>query len=91
MSKEKISQGNLDRAMEGTSGNRVFCSMAKTINMGNYESIRVEYGQSIVVADGQDFADAKKRVKEEVMTELVEMIEIFAGESDESKGTSGSD
>ena len=74
MSKEKIQQGDMDRAMEGTSGNRVFCSMAKTINIGNYESIRIEFGLSKVVPDGGDFDEVKASVKSEVEDDLAEMI-----------------
>jgi len=79
MSKEKISQGNLDNAMEGTSGNRVFCSMAKIIALPNYENIRVEYGQSMVVPDGISFVSMREKVKEEVMNELTIMVETFTG------------
>ena len=79
MSKEKITRGDLDHAMEGTSGNRVFCSIARTINTGNYESLRLEFGQSVVVADGESFAEAKERVREEAMTELADMVETLSG------------
>ena len=75
MVKEKIQQGDMDRAVEGTSGNRVFCSMAKTVNIGNYESIRMEFGMSKVVPDGEEFEEIKTAVKQEVEDSLADMLE----------------
>jgi len=75
MSKEKIQQGDMDRAIEGTSGNRVFCSMAKTVNIGNYESIRMEFGMSKVIPDGEEFEGVKAAVKQEVEDSLADMLE----------------
>ena len=38
-----IMDGDFSTASNGQNGNRVFVSVGKTINIGNYESIRVEY------------------------------------------------
>ena len=64
-----------DIAQHGDAGNRVHFSMAQTINIGNYESVRVEYGESVVVQDGESFADVREAVKQRVATDLSALVE----------------
>lgn len=59
-----------DAATNGAIGNRVHFTMAKTINIGNYESIRVEYGESRVVQDGESFGNARTKAVTSVMQNL---------------------
>jgi len=71
-----VSEGNFATADNGLSGNRVFVSMAKTINIGNYESIRVEYGFGRVVSDGQRFDEVRRECEEDVVGCLHSMVEV---------------
>ena len=47
-----IRDGDYAMASNGQDGNRVFVSVGKTINIGNYESIKVEMGVGRTVPDG---------------------------------------
>ena len=71
-----IQDGDFSTATDGLNGNRVFVSMAKTINLGNYESLRVEFGVGRTVNDGQVFEDVLSACKLEVGKNLNEMIQI---------------
>lgn len=75
MAKAVIKQGD-DVARFGEGGNRVFFSMAKTMNLGNYEAMRVEYGEQRTVKDGKSFAKARERVKKSVRRELKALIKL---------------
>lgn len=65
-------------ATSGVNGNRVHFTMAKTINIGNYESMRVEYGESRVVEDGQTWESARSYVVKNVMVQLQVLISAVA-------------
>ena len=71
-----VTDGDFSQSSNGINGNRVFFSMAKTINMGNYESIKVEYGEGRVVECNQSFDDVREEVKNNVMKCLFAMIKI---------------
>jgi hypothetical protein len=75
--RQTISDGDLSTASDGLSGNRVFVSVAKTINLGNYESIRVEFGCGSTVKDGQDFNEAVDGVQRYVWTGLLQMVKTI--------------
>ena len=77
--KPVILEGNFSQAIDGMNGNRVYISVARTINMGNYESIRVEYGQGRTVDDGQDFKIATTMVLKDVLLSIKDIIEIVKG------------
>jgi len=77
--KPVILEGNFSQATDGMNGNRVYISVAHTINMGNYESIRVEYGQGRTVDDGQDFKIATTMVLKDVLLSIKDIIEIVKG------------
>ena len=81
MTKENISEGNLDRAMNGDSANKIFYSAAKTISLGSesFENIRVEFGQAVAVPDGESFAEHKEKLRAQVMDELADMVEEIEG------------
>ena len=71
--KPVVQDGDFSKTHDGHSGNRVFVSMSKTINIGNYESIRVEYGQGMAVTDGE-YTQAREWCQEEVASAMKEMI-----------------
>lgn len=74
--KSAIVQG--DQAVAGVMGNRVHMVMAKTINIGNYESVRVEYGESVVIQDGESFDAVKQRTIGRVMATVSELADQVA-------------
>lgn len=71
-----ISEGDFSAATDGLVGNRVFFAMAKTINIGNYESVRVECGRGKSVPDGEQFDTLFAACKKEVVTDLLEMVNV---------------
>ena len=73
--KPVINEGDFSQASNGQNGNRVFIAVGKTINMGNYESIRVEVGQGVTVDDG-DFDGAKERCVTEAIETLDELTKM---------------
>jgi len=72
-----VSDGDFSTANDGLSGNRVFVSFAKTINLGNYESMRVEFGVGRVVLEGQEFNAVTDACKDEALQSLSEMVKII--------------
>ena len=78
MAKSEIAYGDQAVASQGEAGNRVFFSMGKTVNIGKYETIRVDVGESRVVPDGAKFSKFRKAVQRNVkkmLSEVVNMIE----------------
>jgi hypothetical protein len=71
-----VVDGEFYVAADGQAGNRVFVSMGKTINIGNYESVRVEYGEVKVVQDGEDFNATRDNCATRVLNSVKEMISI---------------
>lgn len=71
-----IFDGDFSEATNGQNGNRVFVSMAKTINIGNYESLKVEYGVGRTVDDGQEFGEVMEACKADAGRSLKEMVKI---------------
>lgn len=69
-----IMDGNPSTANDGQNGNRVFVSVGKTINIGNYESVRVEYGEGRTVQDGENFVDVGNECLDKVLEGIQEMI-----------------
>jgi len=74
--RDVVSDGNFATASDGLSGNRVFVSFSKTINIGNYESLRVEFGFGRTVSDGEKFADVLDECKADSTRSLEEMVAI---------------
>lgn len=75
--KPVVMDGDFSKENDGQNGNRVFFSIGKTINIGNYESIRVEVGQGMAVDDG-DFDKARNVCIDEAtdaIKEIVAMVE----------------
>lgn len=60
--------------MAGT-GNRVSVAMGKTINIGNYETVRVDCSHSMEIGPGESYADATKKVAKSVADNLKTLIE----------------
>lgn len=71
-----IIDGNFATATDGQNGNRVFVSVGKTINIGNYESMKVEYGTGRTVNDGQKFSEVADLCKADAANSLKEMIRM---------------
>lgn len=76
-----LSDGDDDLASNGQFGNRVHLVMGKTINLGNYESMRVEYGECRTVDDGQDFDEVREAVEESVCGRINAMVEMVEQEA----------
>ena len=71
-----VSAGDYSAATDGLVGNRTFVSISKTINIGNYESIRVECGMGKSVPDGERFDVVFKACRDEALTDLLETVKI---------------
>lgn len=74
--REVVTGGDFATAGDGLNGNRVFVSLAKTINLGNYESLRVEYGFGRTVNDGQTFESVVDACRDDASHNLKEMADI---------------
>lgn len=57
-------------------GDTVFVCVGKSINIGNYESIRVDIGRCRALKDGEDFA----AVQDEVLAEVVAKVQEVEAE-----------
>lgn len=71
-----IPEGEFDISSGQNDGNRIYVSVAKTINVGNYESLRVECGRGRTVQAGMSFDQVVKNTRVEVVKDLQEMITI---------------
>jgi len=71
-----VIDGDFSTANDGQNGNRVFVSVGKTINIGNYESVRVEYGEGRTVQDGENLNSVRELVIDRVITGVQELIPI---------------
>jgi hypothetical protein len=69
-----VSDGDFSQASNGELGNRVYVSVSKTINIGNYESIRVEFGAGSTVNDGESFEDVAGEVEKFAWTKISKMV-----------------
>jgi hypothetical protein len=56
-----------------TDGEQVFIAIGKTVNVGNYESVRIDVGIVRALADGQSFDDLKGDVASEVFELLMSL------------------
>jgi len=74
--KPVIQEGDYSKFSDGQDGNRVFIAIGKTINIGNYESVRLEVGQGKVVPDG-DFEGAKQECIREVLSTVKELTTMI--------------
>ncbi|MCK5612603.1 hypothetical protein KAR91_62605 [Candidatus Pacearchaeota archaeon] len=71
--------GDFTQASNGDNGNRVYFSIGKTCNIGNYESIRVEVGQGMTVKDGatkKDFNEARDWCIAEATGAIKEIVDM---------------
>ena len=73
--KPVVQEGDYSKFSDGQDGNRVFIAIGKTINVGNYESVRIEVGQGKVVPGG-DFEGAKQACIQEVLSTMRELVEM---------------
>ncbi len=58
---------------------RVFVSMSRTINLGNYESIKLELGLNEDMELGTSHADAFKKLERSVYVELDKLCTYMEG------------
>ncbi len=75
--RETITEGDYTHAVNGLNANRVFISVARTINLGNYESIRVEYGAGKSLEKGETREQAKNILWVEVLQSISEMEKMI--------------
>lgn len=68
-----VESGDLGPAQTGT-GDEVNVQVGKTINLGNYETLRVDVGARVRVNSGETFNDAFNRAREMVLQRTQEMI-----------------
>lgn len=75
--KPTVQDGDFSQASDGVLGNRVHVSVARTLNLGNYESLRVEYAEGHTLADGESFEEARQAVAAQVTEGLMEMLSVI--------------
>lgn len=73
----KTEIGHMEDDKRGLSGNRVWLSIAQTINLGNYESLRIEYGEGRTVNSDESFNSVREIVQQSVETYLNELLEAY--------------
>lgn len=75
MAKERpvVQDGDFSAANNGVDADRVWTSMAKTINLGDYESIRVEVGNGMAL-NGRDRKECYEECLAQTLQQLVEGI-----------------
>jgi len=73
---ESLEMEDAGLAFNGQSANRVFVALGKTINIGNYESFRVDVGRGRVVGKGQNFDEVLRQTKSEVMKDVTDLISL---------------
>ena len=78
--KPTISEGDHSKESNGLNGNRIYFSMSKTINIGNYESIRVEYGYGMVV--NTSFERTRIECEQAVFNGITEMVGLVEEAND---------
>lgn len=64
----------------------VSASLGFTKNIGNFESVRAEFGHSDEVRDGEEVADAQKRVYDVVERELITRLQQVVEEVNDVNG-----
>lgn len=78
--KNRVVTGPPTVATEGVSGNRVSFHLRKVVNVGNYESVAVEYGEQQVVPDGEDIAKVRQRLTSRVSKAFWAYVEAIENE-----------
>ena len=71
-----VSEGDHAQASNGSVANRVYVAVARTLNLGNYESLRVEYGEGRAVPDGARFADVRQQTTVDAIAALDQIVEL---------------
>ena len=80
--KPAVVEGDRDIAANGIFGNRVMVGMSKTINLGNYASIKVEFAECRVVQDGESFDKVREEVKTNAWVEVADMVNAIEEENE---------
>jgi hypothetical protein len=70
-----IRRGDESAASRGDCADRVWFCLSKTINTGNYESIRLEYGQGRALGPGESPESAKDLLITHVVQTLLSLEE----------------
>jgi len=68
-------EGGDRSARNSQAANRVWVSLSKTINIGNYESVRAEVGRGRQVDNNTSHDEVYEVLKEEVLTDLADLVE----------------
>jgi len=71
-----INRGEMSQREHGLNGNRVWVLIAKTVNLGNYESMRIEWGEGRTIDDEQDREQVRRKLVDDVLTNLMELISV---------------
>ncbi|MCK5606682.1 hypothetical protein KAR91_32570 [Candidatus Pacearchaeota archaeon] len=71
-----IEGGDRSQFSDGLDGNRVFVGLAKTTNIGNYESIRVEVGTGRTITEGRSHQDTLDMCLKEASSYLEDTVDI---------------
>lgn len=66
--------------VEDDRGSKVWLSVSRKVNLGNYESIGIDLGGSAPVLDGETRRDVLRRLYSEYTEELAEMLVIMEGD-----------
>jgi len=69
--------------MEELKQDKVFFSMGLTINLGNYNSMKVDAGISSALLPGESKEDAQERVQENVVSYLSSHVDKLQSEARE--------
>ena len=70
MSKATIRRGKDPAASRADSADRIWVCLSKTINIGNYESVRIEYGEGRASTPGEEQNESRQALIREVVTVL---------------------
>jgi len=62
--------------------NQVWYSMARTINTGNYESLKFEIGESRAVDEDDDSEEVYKEIRKDVNTRMAVIIKKLQDNTD---------
>lgn len=68
--------GHIGGALLRDEGRRVFLAIGKTVNVGNFESVRVDYGESAIVNPGEDAEEVREGLKRTVSSEFEKILEV---------------
>lgn len=75
--------------MSDTTQTKITCSMGMTINMGNFESLRIDLGLEDSQREGETVKQAHERVFNFVNRRLQEKVSVVREELDQQEAQGG--